>query len=599
MSKRFWQPLAKLLCKRRLDSLRGPANQLCRRLAVELLEDRLVPSTLTVTTVADSGIGSFRQAIHNANVAGTAAMIRFNIPGPGLHTITPKSSLPALSVPVNIDGFSQPGASSATATAAAVIEIRLDGTLAGLTGDGLILDGGSSTLWGLAITNFQEVGLVLGGKGGDSVTGDTFTGSLHGNVLIQAAAANNVIGAATSDGGVVATGAGIGTAVDSLIVRSDHNRIQQTVTDGILVTGNFNTIGGDPTNDNIILRLTGVDLHRDVIAGNRNLGGIRLVGSSNVVEDDYIGTDSLGAHAVGNNVAGLVVSGNKNVIGGILNFISGNNGDGVDISGTGNQVLSNIIGLSTSRVGQVGPLGNSGAGVRITGSGNTLNGNVISANLIGITLAGEAARNTITANRVGTPPNGGGFDSPPNSFGNIATGILITGAAHDNTVGGTTSGSGNVIAFTQGGASGPGNGDGVFVQAVRNNPVLGNSIFSNAGLAIEDAPLAVAAPVISSVNVVGITFTLAGTITGPANSIVRVEIYSDTQQAAQGETFLGAVAVTTDTNGQGVFSFQLVSQSLHDLLRYTGHAFFTATATLAGGTTSPFSAPAAAPQVPL
>src|SRR6266851_10414559 len=55
-----------------------------RTLHLEQLEDRTVPSTFTVTNTNDSGAGSLRQAILDANTSatGTAAspdLIQFNI----------------------------------------------------------------------------------------------------------------------------------------------------------------------------------------------------------------------------------------------------------------------------------------------------------------------------------------------------------------------------------------------------------------------------------------------------------------------------------------------------------------------------------------
>src|SRR5262249_7920792 len=47
------------------------------RLSVERLEDRTVPSTFTVHNLADSGPGSLRQAILDANTQPGADLIRF------------------------------------------------------------------------------------------------------------------------------------------------------------------------------------------------------------------------------------------------------------------------------------------------------------------------------------------------------------------------------------------------------------------------------------------------------------------------------------------------------------------------------------------
>jgi hypothetical protein len=68
-------------------------------------------AAFTVTTINDSGPGSFRQAILDANASlGGTETISFNIPGPGVHTITPNTALPTIIHRVVIDGYTQPGA---------------------------------------------------------------------------------------------------------------------------------------------------------------------------------------------------------------------------------------------------------------------------------------------------------------------------------------------------------------------------------------------------------------------------------------------------------------------------------------------------------
>src|SRR5215831_20548565 len=70
-------------------------------------------ATFTVINTNDSGTGSLRQAITDANGAGAGPhTIAFNIPGSGVQTITLSSSLPAEVVPsggLTIDGTTQPG----------------------------------------------------------------------------------------------------------------------------------------------------------------------------------------------------------------------------------------------------------------------------------------------------------------------------------------------------------------------------------------------------------------------------------------------------------------------------------------------------------
>src|SRR5262245_13861297 len=70
--------------------------------------------TYTVTTTADSGAGSLRKAIDDANANPGADSIHFNIVGSGVHTIAPATPLPAITGQVTIDGYTQPGASANT-----------------------------------------------------------------------------------------------------------------------------------------------------------------------------------------------------------------------------------------------------------------------------------------------------------------------------------------------------------------------------------------------------------------------------------------------------------------------------------------------------
>src|SRR5947199_6689683 len=67
---------------------------------------RVAPAmTFTVTNTNDSGAGSLRQAITDANNTAGADMIDFNIPGTGQKTITVISAdLPSISETVTING---------------------------------------------------------------------------------------------------------------------------------------------------------------------------------------------------------------------------------------------------------------------------------------------------------------------------------------------------------------------------------------------------------------------------------------------------------------------------------------------------------------
>ena len=80
-------------------------------LAFDRLEGRAVPATFSVTSLADDGAGSFRQAIQMANDTPGADMIDFDASARG--TISLLSALPDLASEITIDG---PGAADLTIT---------------------------------------------------------------------------------------------------------------------------------------------------------------------------------------------------------------------------------------------------------------------------------------------------------------------------------------------------------------------------------------------------------------------------------------------------------------------------------------------------
>jgi hypothetical protein len=100
-----------------------------------------------VTTTADAGPGSLRQAILDSDAAtGGSNTIDFAIPGQGVQTIAPTSPLPAITSSVLIDGSSQPGS-------AGMPLVALDTHLVG-SSQGLTMTGSEVTVRGLAITGF-------------------------------------------------------------------------------------------------------------------------------------------------------------------------------------------------------------------------------------------------------------------------------------------------------------------------------------------------------------------------------------------------------------------------------------------------------------
>jgi hypothetical protein len=125
-------------------------------------------------------------------------------------------------------------------------------------------------------------------------------------------------------------------------------------------------------------------------------------------------------------------------------------------------------------------------------------------------------------------------------------GGAVGAGAHDNAIGGTASGAGNVIAFN-------GN-DGVLIDTGTSNAISQNSIFGNANLGVEllnggnnDEP----APQLDSAVAGGGVAVVQGTFTGQTLTIYTLEFFA-ADRSSQGQQFLGSLTVTTDDNGVAV-----------------------------------------------
>ena len=190
---------------------------------------------------------------------------------------------------------------------------------------------------------------------------------------------------------------------------------------------------------------------KNVISGNSG-SGVFATGTStfNVIQSNYIGTNSSGTAKVANAASGiyLVSTTSYNTIGGTLgtdgNLISGNGLWGICLEGNNNTVQGNFIGTNFNGTSS---LGNTWAGIGVLGSGNTIGGTTASArNIIsggtaeGIYIHGNAATsNVVYGNYVGVDVTGA--VSLPNSYG-----IALMAGATGNFIGGTGAGMANVIS---------------------------------------------------------------------------------------------------------------------------------------------------------
>ena len=162
-------------------------------------------------------------------------------------------------------------------------------------------------------------------------------------------------------------------------------------------------------------------------------GGITLIGGTgHRIEGNFIGTDPAGTLYKDNGNGVFVIGDADNsTIGGTTpearNLISGNVGDGVDISGTtsGNKVQGNLIGTNKDGTSTPNNLGNGGTGVYINGASNNTVGDSDP------TDGATNAANTLAFNanygvRVGSSiPNTGNRILSNSIFSNLRIGIQL------------------------------------------------------------------------------------------------------------------------------------------------------------------------------
>ncbi|MCI0488631.1 MAG: hypothetical protein L0229_18745, partial [Blastocatellia bacterium] len=288
-------------------------------------------ATFTVTNTGDSGAGSLRQAILDANQNSGPDMIGFNIGAGGVQTIRPQAPLPTITDPVTIDATTQPGFSGTPL-------IELDGSNAGSGTYGLVINTENSVVKGLAIGNFGGGGIRLvqlgnnmimnnylgtdatctenRGNGGEGVTIlDSNANTVTSNTIVFNGDGGSVINSndnlirdnnlgtdATMTRNKGNTGAGFGFA-NAFNNRFEGNRVAFNQFGFIGFGGAGNMFGGDPLLGNTIgLNGTGIQLNNS---------------NGNVFKGNFIGTNSLGDD-LGNQGAGIELAGtsSNNQIGG-------------------------------------------------------------------------------------------------------------------------------------------------------------------------------------------------------------------------------------------------------------------------------------------
>lgn len=277
-------------------------------------------ATYNVTTTADSGPGSLRQAILDANANPDPDLITFSINEP-MPTIKPLTPLPAITGEVVINALGgQP-----CDTLPPQPRVVLDGALAGANADGLQVRANLSQVIGLYITHFTQNGITI------SASNTLVSCTIIGVDPTGAAAGNGRHGVHLENG-----------AQDNLI-------------------GENGMLAGYPRT-----------LLGNVIAGNGG-DGIRIEGQATVnnrVADNFIGLTASGEGARPNAGAGIrVIDASETHI---AKFDS--------LAGTGNRIAYNgqagivVTGAATATVIESNQIySNTGLGIDLGDDGVTLN----------------------------------------------------------------------------------------------------------------------------------------------------------------------------------------------------------------------------------
>lgn len=495
--------------------IHSPIIRAAALLFLSLVATSLAAATFVVTNTSDSGSGSLRQAILDAEDMPGPDRIEFSLPGTGPFTIALAAPLPSIRESVAIDGTTQPGY-------AGVPRIEISGAGAGANATGLYLLTSGCEIKGLCINRFSADGLRIEPYGsnviqgcyiGTSVSGASEAANTQGGITIRSP--GNIIGGTNQADRNVISGGNQG-GIFLLDANAKYNQI----------LGNY--IGLDASGSNALGNLqNGIMISSatenfiggpapgagNVISGNGQAGLYIAFAAAadNRVEGNLIGTDASGQLPRGNAVGVAIVGGTRTLLGGTepgtRNVISGNASNGVQITlysgtgGTSNLIQGNFIGTDLTGTKAL-PGGQRGVELYRAAHNTVGGGNVISGNAFeGIAITGgTSTNNRIVGNLIGTDRFG--TNALPNGF----DGIVLAGVSN-NVVGGMTEAERNVIS---------GNTQcGVFLAGpfTGNNSVQGNYVGTDltGGMAVPNG--------FSGVHIEGADNRVGGDSSGTRNVI--------------------------------------------------------------------------------
>ncbi len=455
-----------------------------------------------VSTAADSGPTSLREAILNANAQPTAGLIGFRST---VGTISLNSPLPEISNTIEINA-------TVLGNYLGTPLIELDGTFAGPAADGLRLGIGSSgsVVSGLAINRFSRSGIWMESSAneissnyiGTDLTGTNDLGNNENGIHVLTG----------SNGNLIRNNVVSGNNASGILLYGNSNKLQgNRVGTNAAGTGNLGNslsgvwmIGGSENSIGVDGDNIGDTNEGNLISGNGSFGIVDL-GINTQIRGNYVGTQIDGLSALANVQGGISLTGSSAVVGGTdtasRNIISGNVGFGISISGVtavGNTILGNFIGVDRDGA-QAVPNTSQGVLIHSGASNNTIGGaaigarNVISGNSVGVGIA-DANTTTVSGNFIGLAADG------TTAIANTTDGVVVSGAATETTIGGSTFAERNYISGnTRYGVVSTGPGSGTIISGniiglntldeIRGNATAGILNNSGSGITVGGATL--------------------------------------------------------------------------------------------------------------
>ncbi len=435
-------------------------------------------ATITVSSAADTGQGTLRAALGQANADSQPDIIVFSNALPKPVLIPVASPLP----PLTRGGITLYGDRNGDFAA----DVALDGSALPRTpaSVGLTLASSGNVIRSVALQNFGGPAILISGA---TATSNVVLGcSLLSNgagVSLEGGASSNQIGSAVAGDANIFAGSAAGNGVT---ITGAGTRLNSILSNQIGL--NPAGVAPQPNLYGVVINAGAADtlVRGNLISGNTQAGIlVESAGGTTTLAANRVGTNNFASSALPNGANGIHVEKSVVVIGGGSsgdgNVISGNNGAGILLSQVPTAlVYGNVVGLANDTLSA---LENGRDGILVTnsvvtpgqlriggptaGQGNFISGNHQS----GVHLA-DAGGVIIQGNQIGL-----GGDGRP--LGNGGSGVLLTNGVSNqlknNQIGGLAAGESNVIS---GNGLLPGGGnaslDGVTVRGGGDNILAGN-----------------------------------------------------------------------------------------------------------------------------